>query len=186
MISALFKETFVNTKTTTTTAKLSPVPTAEELEAVAGMHGETQVVGGSLISGGVQFGTYRNGTLVPADDLAQKVDYATGNLIKPPPIIEGAPMYVAEGKDPVKLEAKRQVRTKDRTQEEIDKANAMSEPQEAAQQQAEDAIANPPTGGATAIETGAVQSSPTPTNPTAAKTAPATAPAKTAPATRAP
>jgi len=129
---------------TQSAAKLSPVPTAEELEAAAALNGDVQVVGGSLIAGGVQFGTYRDGVLVAADDLAQKVDYVTGKLLNKAAPIEGAPLYVAAGKEPVKTVAKKQVRTKDRTEEEIAKANAMDEEEAAAQKSAEEAAANPP------------------------------------------
>jgi hypothetical protein len=126
------------------TPKLSAVPLAAEVEAAAAAAGTPEVVGGSLIAGGVQWGTYRDGVLVPADNLAQTVDFMTGLPLKPNPIIEGAAAYVAEGKDPVKLAAKKAVRTAKKTAEAIDAANAMSPEEEAAQQAAEDAANAPP------------------------------------------
>lgn len=124
--------------------KLSAVPTHEELEAAAAEAGEVHVVGGALIAGGVRFGTYRDGKVVADEALAQHVDFQTGKVLRPRVPIEGASTYVAEGKEPVKLAAKRAARSHKKTQEEIDKANAMSEEEEAAQVEAEEAAANPP------------------------------------------
>lgn len=129
---------------TAPTPKLSAVPTQAEVEAAAALNGTPEVVGGSLIAGGVQWGTYRDGVLVPADNLAQHVDFMTGLRLKPNPIIEGAAAYVAEGKDPVKLVAKKAVRTKVKTDEAVAEANAMTAEEEAAQVAAEEAAAMPP------------------------------------------
>jgi len=134
----------------TSTAVLSSTPTHDELEAAAALNGETQVVGGALIAGGVQFGIYRDGVLVPDDSLRQKVDFTTGLVIKPVPAVEGASLYETQAHEPVKMAAKKAVRTRVKTQESIDEANALTEEEEAAQVALEEAAAQPPEPPATA------------------------------------
>jgi hypothetical protein len=129
--------------TATTSPKLSVTPTAEELEAAAAANGTVEVVGGALISGGIQYGVYRDGVLEPSDGLSAKVDFMTGKPINSPPFVEGTAMYTPEGKEPIKTVAKKQVRTRVKTAENIDLANAMTEDEEAAQLAAEEA-ANAP------------------------------------------
>ena len=124
--------------------KLTTASTPEEVEAAAADNGEVQVVGGTLIAGGVRWGTYRDGKLVPADDLAQNVDFMTGKVRKPKPVVEGGSAYDDTGHEPVKLAAKKAVRTKTKTDEAVAAANALSDEEEAEVVAAEEAAANPP------------------------------------------
>ena len=75
--------------------------------------------------------------------MAQKVNFETGLVIGRQPAIEGASLYDTQAHEPVKLAAKKSVRQRVKTQEDIDAANALSEDEESAQVAAEEAAKAP-------------------------------------------